>query len=551
MNPLVPTKSVTRLLMALAAVSGLFLTAGCSNSSAVKTNTEGFSNTSLNGAYVFSSSGVDSTNGAFLAVAGSFVTDGNGNVLAGGNIDVNGLAVGQSSTAISAATAAYSVGSDGRGQITLNTTGGVLPGIVLDFVLTSPSHGLVTEFDGDGTGSGTLDLQATGALTGSYSFGLSGASVSGGNELPLAMVGTFNSSTERPQGISFNGLTDINSNGAAPGGLSGLNLLASVTAGSPGTATLSAYNSSLDLIATYNFDVYMVDITHLKFIETDTAQVLAGDAFTQQTSIPDGVYAYSMEGIDSTSVGAPLAMAGFFTSASGTLSAVLQDYNDAGTVNQVAGTGGSFTTITGGRTELTLNSIYNGASGLLDSPTFAAYPSSAGIEMLEIDNPTDGEFGITGGLALPQGTTTTISTTPGYGLNLSAINGNGGGTPFEEDDIAQFVLDSGDNYSGPEDINDEGTTTPGVSFTGTLTPNSAAPGYGSVTNSSEFNFNYYVANNGASVLILETDNTQLGLGSFEAQSSSGSDVRSGAAHSQFSPVRVTPKGKAAWKKRNK
>jgi hypothetical protein len=548
MNPLASTKCAARLLMALAAVSGLFLTAGCSSSNKVSTNSEGFTNASLTGTYVFSSTGVDSTNGVFLAAAGSFVTDGNGNVLTGGNIDINSLSFGQSSTPISAASAAYSVGSDGRGQITLTTSGGVLPGIVLDFVLTSPSHGLVTEFDGDGTGSGTIDLQATGALTGSYSFGLSGAAVSGSNEVPLAMVGTFSTSVSRAQGISFNGLADINANGVAT---ADLNLAATVTAGSPGTATLSSYNSSNDLVATYNFDVYMVDVTHLKFIETDTAQILAGDAFTQQTSIPDGVYAYSMEGLDSTSNVEPLAMAGFFTSASGTLSDVLQDYNDAGNFNEVAGTGGSFTTVTGGRTELTLNSIYNGASGLLDSPTFAAYPSSGGIEMLEIDNPTDGEFGITGGIALPQGTTTTISTTPGYGLNLSAINGNGGNGNFEEDDIAQFVVDSSGNYSGPEDINDEGSTTPNVSFTGTLTPDTAVAGHGSVTNSSEFNFNYYAANDGSTILILETDSNQLGLGSFEAQSSSGSGVRTAAAHTQFSPVLFKPKGKGAWKKRSK
>jgi hypothetical protein len=243
-------------------------------------------------------------------------------------------------------------------------------------------------------------------------------------------------------------------------------------------------------------------------------------------------------------------MAGFFTSTSGTLSAVLQDYNDAGNVNEVAGTGGSFTTITGGRTELTLTGIYNGVSGLLGSPTFAAYPSSGGIEMLEIDNPTNGEFGITGGVALPQGTPTTIATSQGYGLNLSAING-GGSSLFEEDDIAQFVLDSNDNYKGAEDINDEGSTTPNVSFTGTLTPDTTVAGHGSVTNSSEFNFNYYVANNGSTILILETDDNQLGLGSFEAQSSSQSQGQAAAAHAQFSPVRVTPKAKAAWNKRSK
>ena len=95
--------------------------------------------------------------------------------------------------------------------------------------------------------------------------------------------------------------------------------------------------------------------------------------------------------------------------------------------------------------------------------------------MLEIDNPTDGEFGITGGIALPQGTTTTISTTPGYGLNLSAING-GGSTLFEEDDIAEFTVDSSGNYKGAEDVNDEGSLTSRVPFNGTLTPDTGGRG---------------------------------------------------------------------------
>ena len=155
-------------------------------------------------------------------MAGSVAANGSGGIT-GGNIDVNGFSPGFFSTPITSGS--YSVGSDGRGQAVLSWSGG---SGTLDFVLTSPSHGLVIEFDGDGTGSGTLDLQTTGALTGSYSFGLSGAS--GSNEVPLAMVGTFDTTAPRPQGISFNGLADINGNGVAT---PDLHLAATVTAGSP------------------------------------------------------------------------------------------------------------------------------------------------------------------------------------------------------------------------------------------------------------------------------------------------------------------------------
>ena len=457
MNPLASKKFTVRLLMVLTAITSILLITGCGNSSSLApVNNQGYSNSNLSGTYVFSSSGVDSTNGAFLAVVGSVTADGKGNIT-GGWIDVNGFSLsGPISTAISSCSGCYSVSSDGRGQATIQYSGGPS---TFDFVLNSSAGGLVTEFDGNGSGSGTLDLQASGSLTGAYSFGLAGATSSG---VPLAAVGTFDSSASKPQGEITNGLVDINSDGIAPGGMAGLTLAATVTAGSPGTATLVALNGG-STVATYNFDVYMVDDTHLKFIETDTAQILAGDAFTQQTSIPNGIYAYAMDGLDNS--GAPLAIAGFITAGSGSaIGTGLEDFNDAGTTGQVTGFGGSYTSFSGGRTELILNGIYNGVSGLNSDVTFAAYPSSGGIELLEVDS-----AGITGGIALPQGSGTSLGSSQGYGLNISAINAGNGNGSFEEDDIAEFVTNSsGSGYNGVEDINDEGSTTSTPHFNGTL-----------------------------------------------------------------------------------
>lgn len=541
MNPLASTKYAVRLLMALSAIaSALFISSCGSSSSLAKPNNQGYSNSNLSGTYVFSSSGVDATNVAFLAAVGTVTADGNGNIT-GGMIDINGFSLsGPISTAITSGT--YSVSSDGRGKATIQFSGGPA---TFDFVLTSSAGGLVTEFDGNGTGSGTLDLQTAGSLTGAYSFGLAGATASGA---PLAAVGTFEISASHAQGQSTNGLIDINSNGTAPGGAAGLTLAATVTAGSPGTATLVALNGG-STVATYNFDVYTVDDTHLKFIETDTGEIMAGDAFTQQTSIPNGVYAYAMDGLDNGS--APLALAGFITAGSGSaISTGLEDYNDAGTTGQVTGFGGSYTSFSGGRTELTLNGIYNGVSGTNSDVTFAAYPSSGGIELLEID-----DAGITGGVALPQGSATALGSSQGYGLNISAINAGNGSGAFEEDDIAEFVTNSsGSSFNGVEDINDEGTTTFDTAFNGTLASNSGATGYGTATSTSgEVNFNYYLANNGATALILEIDTNQFGTGIIEQQASAQSSAQSrpAAAHSHFSIVPVKPVVRAAWKNHNK
>ncbi len=522
------SKCVVRLLSSLVAVAGLFFAIACNSGSGITPpNNEGYGNGNLSGTYVFSSTGVDS-GGVFLAVAGAFTADGSGNV-SGGNIDVNGFDVGQSSTPITAASGAYSIGTDGRGHVTLSTSGGVLSGVTLDFVLTSSSHGLVTEFDGQGTGSGTIDLQNLGSLTGSYSFGLSGATSSG---TPIAAVGSFAS------GGSIAGLIDINSNNTA---FTDLALSGTVSGGSPGTAALTSN------AGTYNFDVYMVDATHLKFIETDAAQIMAGDAFTQQNSLPSAAYAYTMEGLDATS--SPLALAGFFSSdGSATISSGLEDYNDAGvlasTMPAVSNVSGSFTSFSGGRTQLTLNSIYNGVSGVLSNVTFAAYPSSGGVQLLEIDG-----AGITGGVALSQGSSGTLPA-QGYGLNLTAINGGSGNGIFEEDDIAQFDLNSSNSFHGAEDVNDQGSTSYGTAFNGSLTSNSAAPGYGSVLMSTPNNlqsFNYYIANGGATTLILETDGDQLGVGIFEPQTSPQSPASAAVSH--FSPVHFKPSVKGAWKKR--
>jgi len=524
MNSLVSTLRVRRVLLALAAAASLFLTAGCGSSSPAKGNQVGFGNSSLSGTYVFSSTGSDSTvNGFLLAVAGSFTANGSGgnNNITGGMIDINGFSLtGPFSTAITGGT--YSVNSDGRGKVTLNCNC-IGSSITLDFVLTASSggpsgvstHGLITEFDGNGSGSGTLDLQNSGSLQGAYSFGLAGGSLSG-NQLPLAMVGTFTPNN----GSITAGLADINANGIIPGLLSGLTLTGSVTAGSPGTATFNAYNSSDQLVATYNFDVYMIDPTHLKFIETDTGQILAGDAFTQQTSLPQSVYAYTAQGLDST--GTPMAMGGFFTSdGSSGINTGLEDINDAGIVTEVTGITGNFTPFAGGRTEINLSGFNNG-NPAIQNATFAAYPSSGGIQLLEID----ANLGVTGGFALPQGSSTTIAAA-NYALNLTAINGTNQ-TLIEEDDIAQFAV-TGSNYTGVEDINDQGSPNPPVNFDGTFAVDTAVAGHGSGTSSSgQFNFNYFLANNGATALILETDGTQLGVGSFEFQTTS--QLQGGLAH---------------------
>src|ERR1019366_9231483 len=84
MNPLASSKCARRLLMALAAISGIFITAGCGSSGSIQSLGGGFSNSSLKGQYVISQTGIGinqalTSNDPF-SEAIVFTTDGGGHL---------------------------------------------------------------------------------------------------------------------------------------------------------------------------------------------------------------------------------------------------------------------------------------------------------------------------------------------------------------------------------------------------------------------------------------------------------------------------------------
>jgi hypothetical protein len=467
-------------------------------------------------------------------MTGTVTANGSGGITAG-TVDLIGQEINLSSPVAQPITGgSYKITSDGRGQITFNTTtlnsSGAASGITftLDLVLTSSSHGLVTEYDSNGTGSGTIDLQSTvlqSQIAAPYSFALSGTGA-GSSGLPLATVGSV---TLGAAGSVTTGLQDVNNDG----GWTGVAISTSsfVNLGStPGTAVIASSSG------TFGFDVYPIDNTHLKLIETDGAFLLSGDAYTQGTSIPSGQLVYIMAGEDVS--GGPIDVGGLLTNTSGTITAGLEDFNDALTVGLGLGiSGGGFTTLSGGRSTLNLSGFVNGAASDLPSTyTFAAYPftytGGTGIQLLEIDG-----LGITSGAAYPQSSTTLAAPPQGYGFNLTGISPNG-----EEDDIAEFVTTSS-GFSGIADLNDDAVLSPGKALSATyVAPN--ANGEGSAT-TNYWAFNFYVVNP-TTYILLETDNSQVGLGTFEQQGSSSA----GAAQSMVSILRPAVRPHSALKRRN-
>lgn len=543
MNPLASTKCGSRVLMALAAISGILLTVGCGSSGnpIIPPASGGFSDSNLSGTYVLSVSGGDGTgNGSFFAIVGTISADGKGHIT-GGSVDINDIALGGTgvfpSQTVGAST--YNVTKDGRGTGSLATPEG---NFGLDFVLTSNAHGLITRFDAVGSGSGTLDQQGSASQSSlqSLAFSLSGADV---NELPLATVGavTLNSS-----GTVTSGTQDFNDNGSSVGGLAGLPVIGSVVLDPGGTSGIALLTNSSAAFGSLGFDVWVIDSTHLKFIETDTAitgNALVGDAFTQQTSFPAGQLVFTLRGLDSS--GNPLVAGGFVTTdASGNLTAGLEDFNDAVSANTVpsfTGTCNATAPFAQGRCQLALTGFSNGT---LQPFQFAAYPSSGGIQLLEIDG-----LGLMQGAAYAQ-TANSFAASQGYGLNLSGANFDPSlNSFFEVDDIAQFNANSATsspNITGILDENDINLAFASAALSGTYTPDSPATGRGSIAvpNINTFigtlNLEYYVVDS-STILVIEGDANQVAMGTFELQSSSSA----AAAHPAIPMIRSIGRSHAA------
>ena len=514
----------------------LVFLAACGSNSNTSTPppTGGFSNSNLKGTYVFSIVGSDSTaNNNFLAIAGTFTangTGGNGGIT-GGTLDINDAGFTAPAANISITGGTYAVTSDGRGQATLVAPTPFGTSLKVDFVLTSSGHGLITEFDGFGTGSGSLDLQSSTSqpAAGTYVLGLSGISgintVIGGG-IPVATAGAV---TLDASGVATGSL-DYNNNEAPSVLTFNSGSTVSVT-GTSGTATLVTSGG------TFNFDVFPIDSTHLKFIEIEAGSVpiLSGDLFSQTSStFPSGAIAFTMAGLDyGASPAVPLAVGGLMTSDGTTISNGEEDFNDSGTADTTPQAFTGTITPSGSRFLVQLNSFENGASGTTGTFTFAAYPSSGGIELVEIDG-----NGVTAGVAFSQ-SSTTLASSQGYGFNLTAANSSN----FEEDDIAEFTTTSS-GFSGLIDVNDQGQTNFDQRFSGTYTLDSPATGRGVLT-SNLLNGVFYVVDS-SDVLFIETDNNQLGVGAFQMQSAS---AKSSLTAAHFAMLRLKPGAKKALKRK--
>jgi hypothetical protein len=520
------------ILATFAVLAGCSSNNGVTNPVAPPSGT--FSNSNLNGTYVFSVSGIDAVNSAPYAVVGTFTANGSGGIT-GGTLDMNDAEFASVSPAIAplanasiSGNSSYHVGVDGRGQATLNVSTPFGSKILLDFVLEDASHGLVTEFDGNvtGTGSGTLDLQSAGTTpTGSYAFIFSGAIGTSSS----AAVGNF---TLGSGGTITSGIEDFNEGGIA----NNINQTLSGQVVLGPSATPSTRINTTNISGTY--DVFAINAAHLKFIEMDANGTLSGDALSQSTpTIPTGTMAFTLQGGTST----PIAAGGFMvTNGAGNITtASTEDVNNGGNVAATASFSAQYSSAGAGRF------ILNNFSNFVGGTEYAAYPSSGGLLLLEIDG-----SGFMAGIAYPQTSGATFAASQGYGLNLSGTNG-ATGTIVEVDDIAEFAAkSSGNTVTGVIDENSD----PGAleSYAAALSGTFGAPdsngrgqiaaNAGNSTNSTlngGFNLTFYTVD-GTTFPFIETDGSQVSAGVFVAQNPAAAASAIAKPHMLIAPPVVRP-----------
>ena len=209
--------------------------------------------------------------------AGVITLDGQGNVTAGEQtVNSNGESV---TDTIVPTGSSYFMGSDGRGQITLNDPSAGIETFAFVFLNNSQNpQALLSQFDiqpaqTGASATGTMDLQQSGITTpsGSYAFVMNGTDVLD-NDVPLAFGGVL----DIPSGQAvISGVTDeiINetqkvSNAAFATGSeisSGPDTFGQVTFSLIGLLSAS-HPKPITVVLTG----YIVDATHIKLVESDT-----------------------------------------------------------------------------------------------------------------------------------------------------------------------------------------------------------------------------------------------------------------------------------------
>jgi hypothetical protein len=477
-----------------------------------------YSDASLSGPFAFSYAG--NGQAGFQAFAGSFVSDGKGNI-ASGVEDVDSFTNGVATQV--AINGTYVVSPDGRGTITLNP--GSQSSSTFQIALTSNQHASMIRFDTNSTGSGSIDQQNLSDLSstdilisGPYVFSVSGADSA---FKPSGIAGKFNANGFGNIS-SINSIVDINDGGASQTedtSLAGSYSFDTTFAGTGrGTLTLTSTDTS-----THQYAFYIIDSTHLHLVEIDTNAFLAGEMFSapvgnsfSTASLAKASYVFTVGG---TSKNGAYAAGGVFNSdGAGNISGGIFDNNDAGTFTTNSTIKACSYTVdqATGRIQMAVSFGNNGncAEGNSETLEFVAYQTAQGnLLMLELDTTP-----ITSGMAFPQ-TVAPTTVVGSFTANLAgqAVFHSAPGS-VQQDVGGQLTLSGLTLTSGNLDINNFNAVflgDPVNTATSSIVAPAATGRGAAVINlnnpTAHYNLVYYVIDN-KTALLLDQDKTLAATG---------------------------------------
>ena len=319
-------------------------------------------NSLLRGAYAFFFSGFD-TQSVVLAT-GQFTADGSGKITSGAE-DMNRV----SGTSINATlSGTYSLGTDGRGTLTLTATNAANQKLTVIYQLVLDSAGNARFFENDTAnstppplptrGEGIIKPQVGGTFSaanfnGNYAFAFSGQDLTTAPATLAGVVHADGSSSFSPGTVDFNdaGLYSpaVPTSGNFSSNSSAGRVVANLVFQIPSSAQV-----------TLNFICYFVSPSDLFVIEIDTTDAthpkIGGEMILQNPSAVfddsalNGGSVISGTGLDTPSASAFVGL----LAANGSGSATVNfNQNDAGTISQGALVPGTYQVTTNGRVEFT------------------------------------------------------------------------------------------------------------------------------------------------------------------------------------------------------
>jgi len=444
-----------------------------------------FNNSSLKGNYIFSLTGIDASGFAFYAV-GTVTADGNGNIT-GGEEDLNDANSGYFQA--SSVTGTYSVGADGRGVMSLNSSIGSFQYAI---AMRALSNAGLNEIDNQVTNAiGNLEQQTAGvgAPSGSYAYGFSG---SNGGCGPLSSAGLFSLSSG-----NVGGLQDLNCGGtisqsqALSGNFGGIDGLGRGTGSFSSGSGLSS-----------GFVYYVVSANRFRFMGLTAGTLFLGAADLQtQPSFANtdftGSYVVNNAGNSTLGVAYSLIQ---FNASNGSVSSGYYDVNNTGIVASSA---------LSGAYSLGANGYVNGSFTV----SGASLPFS-----IYLSSPSSGYYvdlrsNVVGGGSVygqSSGVTTNAAWAGSYATKQFGYYIVGGViSPGNSNSISgQISADGNGNLAGTLDINGPTTVVQGQTLQGTYSVGSVAPGRTTLTITTQaIGTQSYVAYivSPTQVLLLETD----------------------------------------------